>query len=695
MSTFVKAKDGLFSRLKSLTRIQRFNHTLHPQTRPESEIGSDNFTQEVNVSKWKKVDARMFGIYRSLIPQYSWNVLNILKHRGYQVYLVGGCVRDLILKKVPKDFDVITTANLKEVKKEFRRCEIIGKRFPICQVHIRGSTVEVSSFETVAKQDEGTQKVYSFQLPHGCDEEDLVRWRNSMHRDFTVNSLFFDPFSNKIYDYANGIADLSSSKLRTLIPAHLSFKEDCARMLRALRIAARLGLSLTKDTETAIRKLSPSIGKLDQFRLMLELNYMLSYGAAKPSICLLHKFNLLEMFLPFHASYLDEQTSKAPAQNCKMLMKLLFNLDKLVSCDRPAHCSLWVGILGFHQALVSNPQDAFVIWVFASVMYHGKWKEGVGFAREHAKGLVKFFPEISGFSEIESDEELAQKVSKLTSLVQDCVIALTETDSGLVVVPRRVGRDVCRMLNVLVIDIESYERKRHSLLIDYKLLGKGNPDETRFVLGEIVLETLSGGLVLGKEKVDEEEKKHQQLEFIEKNMVKQQSVVRKNRKSGQLELIEENQSAVRKNRKRHLATLDSEPKLETAKMQKLVENSLSFRRELAINKQMANVNEECQQISKEHLQVGDVRESPKGERNTAQGNKLEKEDYHSLVEVISKNIDKCKQVVKTKSGTKPLDIDKHNQVVKTKISTKPLEVDKRKHDVKTKSSTKPLSSLFR
>ncbi|KAK2649266.1 hypothetical protein Ddye_016755 [Dipteronia dyeriana] len=106
------------------------------------------------------------------------------------VYLVGGYVRDLILKKVPKDIDVITTANLKEVKKKFCRREIIGKRFPICQVHNRGSTVEVSSFETVAKQDEGTQKVYSFQMPHGCDEEDLVCRRNITQRDFTftINS---------------------------------------------------------------------------------------------------------------------------------------------------------------------------------------------------------------------------------------------------------------------------------------------------------------------------------------------------------------------------------------------------------------------------------------------------------------------------------------------------------------------------
>lgn len=92
-----------------------------------------------------------------------------------------------------------------------------------------------------------------------------------------------------------------------------------------------------------------------------------------------------------------------------------------------------VGLLAFHQALVSNPQDAFVIWVFASVLYNGKWEEGVKFAREHAKDQVNFVPEISGFSEIESDEELAAKVTELASLVQDCVNGFSnETNSYMV-----------------------------------------------------------------------------------------------------------------------------------------------------------------------------------------------------------------------------------------------------------------------
>ncbi|XP_021892908.1 WPP domain-interacting tail-anchored protein 2-like [Carica papaya] len=85
-----------------------------------------------------------------------------------------------------------------------------------------------------------------------------------MHRDFTINSLFFDPFSNKIYDYTNGMADIKSLKLQTLVPAHFSFKEDCARILRGLRIAARLGLSLSKDIESAIHDLSSSIESLGQ-----------------------------------------------------------------------------------------------------------------------------------------------------------------------------------------------------------------------------------------------------------------------------------------------------------------------------------------------------------------------------------------------------------------------------------------------
>ncbi|KAA8532059.1 hypothetical protein F0562_006799 [Nyssa sinensis] len=324
-----------------------------------------------------------------------------------------------------------------------------------------------------------------------------------------VNSLFFDPFVNKIYDYANGMMDLKSLKLRTLIPAQLSFKKDCARILRGLRIAARLGLSFSKETETAIRKLSPSIMQLAKCRIMLELNYMLSYGAAGPSLCLLWRYNLLDILLPFQAAFLSQQTSRQSGGSSVMFMKLFFNLDKLVSCDRPSDCSLWVGLLALHLALVNNPQDALVVWTFASVLYHGEWKNGVKFAREHAQAQISFVPEISEACDFISDDELADRVSQLAQLVQDSIDALTETDrlletmarfpdsqcSGLVFVSKNMGKCVAELFSVLVHDVESFKKGRKCFEIDFHLLGKGNLTETRFVLGKVIMDTMSSGVV--------------------------------------------------------------------------------------------------------------------------------------------------------------------------------------------------------
>ncbi|PRQ43156.1 putative sucrose synthase [Rosa chinensis] len=262
------------------------------------------------------------------------------------------------LKRIPKDFDVITTSNLKQIKRQFHSAQIVRQRFATCMVHIKGSVIEVSSFETVVKVKHSDKEVTFSQMPKGCDKKDFIRWRNSMHRDFIINNLFFDPLSNKIFDYANGMADLRSLKVRLLGSAKLSFKEDCARILRGLRIVACLSLSIPKETETTISMFSSSILTLATSRIMMEMNYMLSYGAAEPSLCLLWRFNLLRVLLPIHVAYLDEQSIRKFPHNSTMLMKLFFNLDKVVTVDRPSDCSLWVALLAFHMALVSHPQDA-------------------------------------------------------------------------------------------------------------------------------------------------------------------------------------------------------------------------------------------------------------------------------------------------------------------------------------------------
>ncbi|KAK6237232.1 hypothetical protein QUC31_002701 [Theobroma cacao] len=628
MAILLRSKTFLSSRLKSLPRFERCKQTLgergfQAELYSEMAPAPNPALHPIDTSKWKKIQASKVGITGSMISLPSWIVLNTLRKEGFEAYLVGGCVRDLLLKRIPKDFDVITTANLKQIKKKFHRAEIVGRRFPICRVHIKGFVIEVSSFETVAKHDEDKAKALSSLIPNGCDEKDLIRWRNSMNRDFTINSLFFDPFTFKIYDYNSGMSDLKSLKLQTIIPAHLSFQEDCARILRGLRIAARLGLSFSKDTESAMHNISSSIEGLDKFRLMLELNYMLSYGAAESSIYLLQRFNLLNILLPFQAAYINHQKS---TQNSMMLMKLFFNLDKLVSCDHPADSSLWIGLLIFHLALVNNPQDALVVWTFASVLYHGKWKEGVEFSREHTKVGVKFVPEISGFSETKSDEDLAKEVSQFASLVQDSVCALTETSSlfesmsrysfspcsGLVFVPKKTARDAAKIFYLMVDDIESFVngRQRESPGINYHLLGKGDPRETRYVLGKIILETMKDGRLGEGTQIANGEKDHLQPKVIEKNLAN-------------------NQLPLKKDKKRVPSLLNPEAKQGLPKKQKSVDSNHNIS-ELyaAIKNQLAK--EELQDLAKKHQKLVEAYKFSEQETSLMQGNILEEEKSHLM-----------------------------------------------------------------
>ncbi|XP_049382349.1 uncharacterized protein LOC125846786 isoform X2 [Solanum stenotomum] len=509
----------LLSRFKAFLVFQKFNHNTYSKDKHREQhsanMGSGSVVDagEIDFSKWRKLYSRDFGISNSLIPAYAWTVLKSLQSGGFEAYLVGGCVRDLILNKIPKDFDVITTARLPQIKRHFHRAIIVGRRFPICRVHVNGSIVEVSSFDTRAKPTGASEKLSVPKMPKKFHQKDFILWKDSMHRDFTVNSLFFDPSVNTIYDYADAIVDLKSLQLRTLVPAHLSFEEDCARILRGLRLSARLKLSFSKEIEIAMHKLSPSIMILNKSRLMMEVNYMLSYGAAEPSLSLLQRYSILEMLLPFHAAHLAQQSNKQLSESSVMLMKLFSSLDQLVTCDRPSHDSLWVALLAFHLALITDPKGAFVVLTFASVLYHGNWKEGVNFARRHSDAASIYAPEISDSQGSISDDELVERVTELAVLVQNSLDILTDKDSlqeamskfpgspcsGLVFVSKNMRKVVEVLFDVLIGDVRSLKTRRNSFEIDYTLLGKGQTRETRFVLGKVILDTIAPGVILGSE----------------------------------------------------------------------------------------------------------------------------------------------------------------------------------------------------
>ncbi|KAK4410452.1 Poly(A) polymerase I [Sesamum angolense] len=420
---------------------------------------------QVEFAKWRKLDSGRLGIAKSMISVPSWTVLRNLRAA------VGGCVRDLLLNKVPKDFDVITTARLKQVKKKFRRAMIVGKRFPICRVTIKDSVVEVSSFETVAERSKTKQDGISRQ-PTGCNPGDFVRWKNCMHRDFTVNRLILYFSGCKLlsiqFPYEEGYPSVLSTSLRMLID-----KFETALLFDPF-------VDVIFDYTNAIADLRSL-----KSRINLEMNYMLSYGAAEPSLLLLKRFKLLEILLPFH--------------------KLFFNLDQLITCDRPCNDSLWVAILAFHLALFRNPQHALVVLTFASLLYHGTWDESIKFARENALATRIYVSEILDSPDYLNDDEIAERVTQFARQVNNSVDVLINMDCLLKAMTRfpespcsglvsfctpEYGEKSQTFLYILAENMASFKAEKRNLERDYGLLTAGNVDEVRFMLGKIILRTL-------------------------------------------------------------------------------------------------------------------------------------------------------------------------------------------------------------
>ncbi|KAK1433965.1 hypothetical protein QVD17_10883 [Tagetes erecta] len=454
-------------------------------------------------SEWKKFSSNEFGITNSMISKPTRIVLNALKRKGFDVYLVGGCVRDLILKRTPKDFDVLTTAELKEVTKAFSWCEIVGKRFPICHVHVGDDVVEVSSFSTSARNHTVDPGV-TIQQHDGFDEKDHLRWRNCLQRDLTINGLMFDPYANTIYDYIGGVKDIKKAKVRTIHPASFSLVEDCARILRAIRIAGRLGFGFSRETAHAIKHLAHSVLLLDKGRHLMEMNYMLAYGSAEPSLRLLWRFGLLELLLPIQAAYFVSDGFRRRDKKTNMLLSLFSNLDKLLSPDRPCHSSLWVAILAFHMAFLDEPRDPLVVAAFSLAVHNGgDMEEAINIARKICKPHVTVYHELSEPKNLE-DKGLRKEVLELGSSVNRALSNMTDTYyvsqamssypkapySDLVFISLHLYLKAVKIFECVKEGKDARFVPKQGVKINYEMLAMGSLQEVRHVFARIVFDTV-------------------------------------------------------------------------------------------------------------------------------------------------------------------------------------------------------------
>ncbi|RID59368.1 hypothetical protein BRARA_F02603 [Brassica rapa] len=461
--------------------------------------------------EWKQVNSKDLGISSSMIDKPTRQVLNGLKSKGHDVYLVGGSVRDLILKRTPRDFDILTSAELREVVRTFSRCEIVGRRFPICHVHVGDDDiVEVSSFSTSAQNNSSRNMRNELRESSVSDgDEDCIRLNNCLQRDFTINGLMFDPYAKVVYDYLGGIEDIRKAKVRTVIHAGTSFQQDCARILRAVRVAARLGFRISKETAHFIKHLSFLVQRLDKGRILMEMNYMLAYGSAEASLRLLWKFGILEIILPIQAAYLARSGFKRRDKRTNMLLSLFANLDKLLAPDRPCHSSLWIAILAFHKALSDQPRSPLVVAAFSLAVHNG------GDILEAAKITKKITrPHDSSFFELVQDPEkkeniefqtLLDEVMDLDASVKD---ALNQMTDGYYISKAMAAYPQAPFSDMVFIPLQLYlragrifecvkEERRMGVVdakqgskIEYAALYSGDVTETRHVFARVVFDTV-------------------------------------------------------------------------------------------------------------------------------------------------------------------------------------------------------------
>ena len=231
------------------------------------------------------------NLSRKNIDPDALKVLYRLKNNGFVAYLVGGGVRDLLLERQPKDFDIGTSAHPQQVRKLFRNCFIVGRRFRLAHVRFGRKVIEVSTFRKAAEPEEGETLIHRDNT-FGSPEEDAFR------RDFTVNALFYDIATFSVIDWVHGIEDLIDRVIRTIGEPAVRFREDPVRMLRAVALAARLDFTIHPDTAEALRALRGEIVRSSSARILEELYKILRQGRSRRTFEMLHEYGLLAYILP-------------------------------------------------------------------------------------------------------------------------------------------------------------------------------------------------------------------------------------------------------------------------------------------------------------------------------------------------------------------------------------------------------------
>jgi poly(A) polymerase len=292
----------------------------------------------------QRISKRKHGIDRKLVSPCALRTTTELQKAGFLAFVVGGAVRDMLLNRVPKDFDVATNATPEQVQRIFRRSRIIGRRFRLVHVMCGDETVEVSTFRGSHLSDAGDAKIANTgrilrDNVFGSLEEDAER------RDFSINALYYDTSTEEVWDYHNGYADLKTGVLRIIGDPETRYREDPVRMLRAVRLSAKLGMRLDPATEAPIPELADLLQDVPEARVFDEMLKLFLSGHAMESAAALREHGLHHGLLPLLDVVLEQPMGE------RFVTLALQNTDDRVQQDKPVSPAFLFAALLWHEVL--------------------------------------------------------------------------------------------------------------------------------------------------------------------------------------------------------------------------------------------------------------------------------------------------------------------------------------------------------
>jgi len=294
-------------------------------------------------NKAKTIPAKKHKVDKKLMSNGALKTCAGLHEEGFEAYIVGGAVRDSLLNQKPKDFDITTDATPEQVRKIFRRSRIIGRRFRLVHVIWGRETIEVSTFRGHHKDDGDASTNDSGRILRdnifGSIEDDAAR------RDFTANALYYNPKTEEVLDFHNGVADVKAKILRMIGDPKIRYQEDPVRMLRAVRHSAKLGLKIHPATQKPIATMAELLQDVPPSRLFDEMLKLFLSGHAIESINTLREQHLHHGLLPLLDVVLEQPLGE------KFVMLALQNTDDRINQGKSSNPSFLFASLLWHEVL--------------------------------------------------------------------------------------------------------------------------------------------------------------------------------------------------------------------------------------------------------------------------------------------------------------------------------------------------------